>query len=562
MWRPGASPVPLTRSGRFDAVLEPGELAAAEDRGPTAAWRDGPTGSRRSSSATTRSSWREATPSASSGSSRARPTCWSSSARAPRWPARWSGAWAHLAGPRGRAGRRAVVGDREAPARCPEGVVHLRADVPDEPLLRRLRLAVSAAGYNAFHELIRFGVPSAVRADAARDRRPGRAGPPRGGDRHRAGGERPRGLVGSSALLDELLDAERRAGDARAARRAAPANGAAEAARWLEGSWRGAWAGSGAGAGAGAGRRAGSAAGGRGAFAAAFAWLARVPRTLLRLRRADDLDAGAPHAGAWRSASRTRSSRAASSAALAGTPDPPESGAGGHELAPDRAAAAAGRGVRARARPRARLRRELAGGDYDAFLRRRLALILASDRALGARSPSATSPTSSCRGDRAGAPRRLPISSALGGRATCLRADRRSTLRDAGFATFLDATLRGMESRTGTTATPTSPDTQHAGGPACATRGRAESARCPNLVVIGAQKCGTSGLHYYLSLHPEISMSKPEGAQLLHRGAQLDPRRGLVPRPLRRPRDGAGRVVAQLHGLPAARRGARSACTR
>jgi hypothetical protein len=30
------------------------------------------------------------------------------------------------------------------------------------------------------------------------------------------------------------------------------------------------------------------------------------------------------------------------------------------------------------------------------------------------------------------------------------------------------------------------------------------------LVVIGAQKCGTSGLHYYLSLHPEISMSAPK----------------------------------------------------
>jgi hypothetical protein len=29
----------------------------------------------------------------------------------------------------------------------------------------------------------------------------------------------------------------------------------------------------------------------------------------------------------------------------------------------------------------------------------------------------------------------------------------------------------------------------------------------PNLVVIGAQKCGTSTLHYYLGLHPEIAMS-------------------------------------------------------
>jgi len=32
----------------------------------------------------------------------------------------------------------------------------------------------------------------------------------------------------------------------------------------------------------------------------------------------------------------------------------------------------------------------------------------------------------------------------------------------------------------------------------------------PNLIIIGAQKCGTSGLHYYLSLHPEVSMSNPK----------------------------------------------------
>ena len=32
----------------------------------------------------------------------------------------------------------------------------------------------------------------------------------------------------------------------------------------------------------------------------------------------------------------------------------------------------------------------------------------------------------------------------------------------------------------------------------------------PNLIVIGAQKCGTSGLHYYLGLHPEITMSSPK----------------------------------------------------
>lgn len=31
----------------------------------------------------------------------------------------------------------------------------------------------------------------------------------------------------------------------------------------------------------------------------------------------------------------------------------------------------------------------------------------------------------------------------------------------------------------------------------------------PNLVVIGAQKCGTTALNHYLDLHPEVAMSKP-----------------------------------------------------
>lgn len=32
----------------------------------------------------------------------------------------------------------------------------------------------------------------------------------------------------------------------------------------------------------------------------------------------------------------------------------------------------------------------------------------------------------------------------------------------------------------------------------------------PNLIVIGAAKCGTSSLHYYLDLHPEVQMSRPK----------------------------------------------------
>ena len=30
----------------------------------------------------------------------------------------------------------------------------------------------------------------------------------------------------------------------------------------------------------------------------------------------------------------------------------------------------------------------------------------------------------------------------------------------------------------------------------------------PNFIIIGAQKCGTTSLHYYLNLHPQISMSR------------------------------------------------------
>ncbi len=39
-------------------------------------------------------------------------------------------------------------------------------------------------------------------------------------------------------------------------------------------------------------------------------------------------------------------------------------------------------------------------------------------------------------------------------------------------------------------------------------RGPSAVGALPNLIVIGAQKCGTSVLHYYLGLHPEISMSQ------------------------------------------------------
>ncbi len=41
-------------------------------------------------------------------------------------------------------------------------------------------------------------------------------------------------------------------------------------------------------------------------------------------------------------------------------------------------------------------------------------------------------------------------------------------------------------------------------------RRRLRGAALPNLVVIGGLKCGTTSLHHYLNLHPEIQMSRPK----------------------------------------------------
>ncbi|MDP9188662.1 MAG: sulfotransferase domain-containing protein [Actinomycetota bacterium] len=41
-------------------------------------------------------------------------------------------------------------------------------------------------------------------------------------------------------------------------------------------------------------------------------------------------------------------------------------------------------------------------------------------------------------------------------------------------------------------------------------RRRRRTAELPNLIIIGGLKCGTTSIHHYLGLHPEINMSKPK----------------------------------------------------
>lgn len=52
--------------------------------------------------------------------------------------------------------------------------------------------------------------------------------------------------------------------------------------------------------------------------------------------------------------------------------------------------------------------------------------------------------------------------------------------------------------------------TENAGAAPAPEGAQTRAGALPNLIIIGAQKCGTSGLHYHLGLHPEISMSKPK----------------------------------------------------
>src|SRR5215211_1496876 len=41
-------------------------------------------------------------------------------------------------------------------------------------------------------------------------------------------------------------------------------------------------------------------------------------------------------------------------------------------------------------------------------------------------------------------------------------------------------------------------------------RRRGRRSTLPNLIVIGGLKCGTTSLHHYLNLHPQVEMSRPK----------------------------------------------------
>jgi UDP:flavonoid glycosyltransferase YjiC (YdhE family) len=231
LWRPGANPGAIERESRFDAVLEPGELAAARDRGATVARRaharvvdpivfcdDGELVPREQAE-------REL------GLEPGRLNVLVHLGQGPELRGALERCLSHLATrPEAQvAATRSAIAEVES---VPEEIVHLHSSYPISRYYRAFDLAVSAAGYNAYHELIRFRVPTLfVAMPRETDDQPARAAYARESGLG-LGLEDP-GSSELEPLLDRMLDAGTR--DAIGARLGAleAPNGAAEAAAWV-----------------------------------------------------------------------------------------------------------------------------------------------------------------------------------------------------------------------------------------------------------------------------------------------------------------------------------------
>ena len=363
LWQPGASTAPLTRSDLFDAILEPGDFAASADAGPTSSRRDEahavpPIVFLDDAELLSRpEAEREL------GLEPGKPTILVQLGQGPEVAgatARCLRALAAAGGVQVAAASSAIAGLLDVP----EGVVHLRSTYPMSRYYAAFDGAVSAVGYNAFHEMVRFGVPAlfvpmrretddqAARARYAESAGVGLAvdGPQDERIEERLGG---------------LLDAGRRESMRRRLAELRPQNGAGDAAAWVQE------------LAVAAGRRSGSSprASQRparfGSWARAWVFVRTLPRTLTRLARQTAVAAG-PRVivlafGAEEGAIRDALGRAA---------EPPER----ILLVTDSLAIGdvwrAGTGVEYV--PAAGERQaELAGAAYADFRRRRLGLILA-----------------------------------------------------------------------------------------------------------------------------------------------------------------------------------------
>jgi UDP:flavonoid glycosyltransferase YjiC (YdhE family) len=232
MWRPGTGRAALARSRFFDRVLEPGELAAGEDRGPTVARREeahrvAPIVLVDPGDLAPRPEAEHAL-----GLEPGRVNVLVQLGQGPEVGAATERCLRHLAGLPGvqvAALQSAIASLEHA---VPDGVVQLRSTYPMSRYYAAFDAAVSAAGYNAYHELIRLRVPALyVPMSRETDDQPARA---RGAERAGIG----LAVEGPEApeierRLDELLDPDGRQAIAARLRELEVGDGAAEAAAFL-----------------------------------------------------------------------------------------------------------------------------------------------------------------------------------------------------------------------------------------------------------------------------------------------------------------------------------------
>jgi UDP:flavonoid glycosyltransferase YjiC (YdhE family) len=231
LWRPGRGRPILALAAAFDLVLEPGELAANDDAGLTAARRDeavrvDPITFCDPSELLSRTDAERAL-----GLEAGRVNALVALGQGPEVDAAVSRCLERLEGlPEVQVA--ALESSLSARLDVPPGVAPLRDTYPVSRYYRAFDFAVSAAGYNSYHELIRFGVPSVFvpmprelddqAARALHAQRAGVAVACEGPESERL-----------EELIDLMLDPERRERMSARARGLGLGNGAEEAARLL-----------------------------------------------------------------------------------------------------------------------------------------------------------------------------------------------------------------------------------------------------------------------------------------------------------------------------------------
>ena len=159
MWNPETPAAPLERTGAFDAVLEPGELAEEADEGPTVERRgeaervDPIVYLDPEELLSRRQAAREL------GLDPSRTTALVNLGQGGATDRAVARVLKRLAGEPGLqiAALQSSIGSG---LEVPEGVVRLDATFPMSRYFHAFDLAVAASGYNAFHELVAFGVPT------------------------------------------------------------------------------------------------------------------------------------------------------------------------------------------------------------------------------------------------------------------------------------------------------------------------------------------------------------------------------------------------------------------